>query len=285
MTAATSSRRRSRSLGLIAMLSVLTLHAAAFGWAVSVSAHLVAAGWFLAQAENALVDARISGGKVARSVEIVVTLPPAPQPTPVIELVAAEAFQPPVDAASRHPAPDDTMPLLDALAMARAGEARPVAPRRNVSPAEQELFAHTPAAVNRIERSHAAARPLEIEEPQPHRVPRSESQHRPPAPQAAASVPSTLGTEVDDPAEPIYNPPPVYPAVALAGRQEGRVVLQLTINPMGNVARVSLLTSSGVTALDQAALEAIRQWRFRPALREGRPVEWTCELPIRFRLD
>jgi periplasmic protein TonB len=36
--------------------------------------------------------------------------------------------------------------------------------------------------------------------------------------------------------------------------------------------------------LDQAALDAVRRWRFSPATRGGKPVEWTARLPIRFRL-
>jgi len=47
---------------------------------------------------------------------------------------------------------------------------------------------------------------------------------------------------------------------------------------------VSVAQSSGVAILDDAALAAVRQWRFVPAIRGGTPVQGTAEIPVRFRL-
>jgi protein TonB len=263
----------------------MTAHAAAFGWAISTVSHVAVASWLLTQGDTGHQVASLAGGKVSHSVEIVVTLPPAPQPMPVIEAIREEA--PPLrESSSRHPTPDRSMPLLDTLALARTGEASRMAPRRNVQLAPRERFAHAPQLSRQTDRS-AVVPPTQSTQQQPARqhLPRSELTPRPPAPLSAVSVPSVLGTEVDELAKPIYNPPPVYPAAAVASKIEGRVMLRLTITATGDVSRVTVAESSGAPLLDRAALDAVRQWRFRPALRGGMAVEWSCQLPVRFRLD
>jgi protein TonB len=62
------------------------------------------------------------------------------------------------------------------------------------------------------------------------------------------------------------------------------VVIQAVIDETGKVARTRLL--HGVhPSLDQAAVEAIRTWRFEPALLDGEPVAVYYNLTINFRLD
>jgi TonB family protein len=81
-----------------------------------------------------------------------------------------------------------------------------------------------------------------------------------------------------------HNRPPVYPAVARRCGWEGTVLLELRVLADGRVAEVSVADSSGHEALDEAAVRAVRQWRFEPALCLGRPVAATARLPIRFKL-
>ena len=102
--------------------------------------------------------------------------------------------------------------------------------------------------------------------------------------QSSNSVAQTVGTTPIKPARPISNPNPMYPPEAVQRRLEGRVILSVTIAATGKVNRVSVAESCGHQALDQAALDAVRRWRFSPATRDGEPVEWTARLPIRFRL-
>ena len=101
---------------------------------------------------------------------------------------------------------------------------------------------------------------------------------------SSSSVAQTVGTTPIKPARPISNPNPMYPPDAVRQGLEGRVILSVTISFTGKVTRVTVAASCGHQLLDQAALDAVRRWRFSPATREGKPVEWTARLPIRFRL-
>lgn len=102
--------------------------------------------------------------------------------------------------------------------------------------------------------------------------------------QSSNSVAQTVGTTPIKPARPISNPNPMYPPGAVQQGLEGRVILSVTIATSGEVIKVTVAESCGHQSLDQAALDAVRRWRFSPATREGKPVEWTARLPIRFRL-
>jgi periplasmic protein TonB len=93
-----------------------------------------------------------------------------------------------------------------------------------------------------------------------------------------------VGTTPTKPARPISNPNPMYPPDAVQQGLEGRVILSVTISFTGKVTKVTVAESCGHESLDQAALGAVRRWRFSPATRDGKPVEWTARLPIRFRL-
>jgi len=102
--------------------------------------------------------------------------------------------------------------------------------------------------------------------------------------QSSNSVAQTVGTTPIKPARPISNPNPMYPPDAVRQGLEGRVTLSVTISFTGKVTRVTVAESCGHQSLDQAALGAVRRWRFSPATQDGKPVEWTARLPIRFRL-
>ena len=78
---------------------------------------------------------------------------------------------------------------------------------------------------------------------------------------------------------PLDNPPPPYPARAVARGIEGTVQLTLSISADGRVTGVELDVSSGSALLDRAALAAVRRWRFRPGERDGVPQ--AMELPWR----
>jgi protein TonB len=66
---------------------------------------------------------------------------------------------------------------------------------------------------------------------------------------------------------------------------EGTVVLRVRVDAQGNAAEVAVAIGSGQPVLDQAAVEAVRRWRFSPALEGGRPVAMVHDVRIRFRLD
>ena len=64
---------------------------------------------------------------------------------------------------------------------------------------------------------------------------------------------------------------PAYPAIARAIRASGTVVLQATISRTGTIENLRVV--SGPALLRQAALDAVKQWRYRPYMLNGQPVE------------
>lgn len=76
---------------------------------------------------------------------------------------------------------------------------------------------------------------------------------------------------------------PVYPPMAIAGKVQGTVILELAIDAEGAVTDAKILRP--VALLDQAALEAVRQWRFTPTELNGQRVPVVMTVTVAFRLD
>lgn len=76
-----------------------------------------------------------------------------------------------------------------------------------------------------------------------------------------------------------------YPKKAVRRGWEGRVVLTYEVLPDGSVGRVELTQSSGRVLLDEAAREAVKKWKFQPALKGGQPVKDVVETPVTFKLE
>jgi protein TonB len=76
---------------------------------------------------------------------------------------------------------------------------------------------------------------------------------------------------------------PVYPPFALAAHKEGLVILQAVIAEDGSVRDVKVLRSQ--LLLDQAAIDAVRQWRFTPSLLHGEPVPVVMTVTVNFTID
>jgi len=74
---------------------------------------------------------------------------------------------------------------------------------------------------------------------------------------------------------------PKYPAEALASHAQGTVLIEATIDKEGNVAHPKVL--SGNSVLAKAALDAVRQWRYKPYYLNGEPVEIQTQITINFR--
>ena len=83
----------------------------------------------------------------------------------------------------------------------------------------------------------------------------------------------------------LRNPPPPYPPLSRRMKEEGRVVLRVRVDPKGEVEEVEIAASSGHPRLDQAALAAVRHWRFSPARSGERTVPGWALVPVTFQLE
>ena len=81
----------------------------------------------------------------------------------------------------------------------------------------------------------------------------------------------------------IHEVRPQYPALARSARIQGSVVLQATIGKDGTIQNLHLL--SGHPLLTQAAMDAVRQWRYRPYLLNNEPVEVDTTIQVNFTLN
>ena len=81
----------------------------------------------------------------------------------------------------------------------------------------------------------------------------------------------------------IRNVTPIYPPLAKQARIQGRVVLDAVISKDGSIQ--NLTVKSGHALLIQAALDAVKQWVYKPTLLNGEPVEVSTEIEVNFTLS
>lgn len=107
---------------------------------------------------------------------------------------------------------------------------------------------------------------------------------------AAVAGPDKGQPTKDQPTEPKLIPAsmakPVYPDAERKGGVEGTVILAVDISAAGAVAGAKVDTPvDGHPAFSDAAIAAVKQWRFEPARLDGRPVGITVKIPVKFALQ
>jgi protein TonB len=103
----------------------------------------------------------------------------------------------------------------------------------------------------------------------------------PPPPVEKPPAKVRVGGIVKAPAK-VHDMTPVYPSIAQAARVQGLVIIQATIGVDGVVIDASVLRS--VPLLDQAALDAVRQWRYTPTRLNDEPVAVVMTVTVNFTL-
>ena len=83
----------------------------------------------------------------------------------------------------------------------------------------------------------------------------------------------------------LRNPAPPYPWEAREKGWQGIIILKIDVDKSGNPTKVEKEKSTGYDILDEAALKAVRKWRFRPAQLGALPVDSSVRVPIRFQLE
>ncbi|WP_024613104.1 energy transducer TonB [Pseudoalteromonas sp. TB64] len=76
-----------------------------------------------------------------------------------------------------------------------------------------------------------------------------------------------------------------YPLRAKKRGYEGIAMLQIELNKNGEIAKLTLLKSSGFAELDKAALNNVAQWQFYPVLKNNHPIKALFSVPIKFSLN
>ncbi|WP_053268668.1 energy transducer TonB [Pseudomonas chlororaphis] len=145
-----------------------------------------------------------------------------------------------------------------------------------------------------IEKPRPVEKPKPVKKPEPPKTPAPPA----PAPPAAPAAPSQPAAAPAPAAAPgpvkesaavsglasLGNPPPEYPSLALRRNWEGTVVLRIKVLPNGRAGSVEVTRSSGKPQLDEAAVAAVKNWKFIPAKRGDTPIEGFATQTIDFKL-
>jgi protein TonB len=104
----------------------------------------------------------------------------------------------------------------------------------------------------------------------------------PPPAKKAPSGPVQIGGRVAE-ANLIRKVQPVYPPLAKSARVQGTVEFTATISKEGNIENLTLVR--GHPLLVNAAREAVQQWKYKPTLLNGQPVEVITDIIVNFTLS
>jgi TonB family protein len=81
----------------------------------------------------------------------------------------------------------------------------------------------------------------------------------------------------------VYKVEPQYSEAARKARYQGTVLLHVEVDPSGKPTNIKVLRSLGL-GLDEKAVEAVEQWRFKPGYKDGKPVTMAATIEVNFRL-
>lgn len=103
----------------------------------------------------------------------------------------------------------------------------------------------------------------------------------PPPPPAPPVAPVRISGGLTPPTK-VHDVAPTYPAIAQAARVQGVVIIEATIGTDGQVVDARVLRAEPLLA--EAALQAVRQWRYTPTRLNGQPVAVIMTVTVMFRL-
>ena len=177
--------------------------------------------------------------------------------------------------------------------MQEAQEALPVAPPPSPEPAPQLVPQPVSEPVPQVQPEPKTAKPVRqrtvsqkktVVAQQPSAQPVQNSAT--PASSARAVLETaTTGPTTPKPLAAYANAKPRYPDLARKRGQQGLVRVLAQVDEQGVPADVRVAQSSGYSLLDEAALHAVRKWRFTPGMLNGLPVRGSAVVPVEFRLQ
>ena len=185
----------------------------------------------------------------------------APVPAPAEPIVMQAVLLSPPAPVQTKPTPTPAAPKPSATPV----EKKPIKPpvkRTAPTPKHQPLQQKTPVTTTQVAAVQASA------------TSRSAA--------TVATPPSYQAPSAE--AQGLNNAAPAYPPTSRKKREQGVVWLEVHVGVQGELLEIKLKTSSGFSRLDDAALRAVKHWRFQPALRDGKAVDAWYDLPVRFSL-
>lgn len=194
---------------------------------------------------------------------------PSQEPPPVdlshlkpVELARPEE-PPPVDLSALKPI---ELPAAQEPPPVKTTELKPVEPAKPAPPPKPEQARPAPRAA----------------------APKVQANHNPGSTSdAQTAAAGFLAAPIVFEGKPRFRHPPTpaaYPPRAVELNQQGEVLVRVRLDTGGAAVEIVLHRSCGYQLLDRAALAAVREWHFHPAVRDGRPVAAWVEIPVRFHL-
>jgi len=243
-------------------------------------------------AEKSVRSAAMVSAPVAPPVETTV---PQTSAAELARPAAAETVQTPVSALAANAGPPATThvtePLLPAAKPSRSVQAAPVAAS---APAERKPEAKVPQMLNAMN-AHPTARAHSTDSGQNDSAPALDGAGNSNGELPALGSSVTVAPPVpEQPKGPVrirvggaLKPPqlvssvlPVYPAMARDAGIGGEVVIDTTIDATGKVTDMKVI--SGPPVLRQAALDALRQWKYSPSMLNGQPISVQMTVTLKF---
>ncbi|MCU1717168.1 energy transducer TonB [Pseudomonas sp. 5P_3.1_Bac2] len=262
---AQSNTRLTKGRYKVSPLTVATLSLWQILGLISVSILLHVCLWYFFHSREALpVPTPAQIPEISVELSSAQPLPTPPEPQPVTSAPAEPILAPPIeDENALKPPPPKLVklkPVAPAKPRGKPKPAKPVAPLK--SPAAP---APAPAPAAAAPQASAASAPA-------------------PASTASAGSANVKETAAISGLASLGNPPPDYPPLALRRNWEGRVVLRIQVLSNGRAGSVEVSRSSGKPQLDQAAVEAVKNWKFIPAKRGDTAIDGFATQTIDFKL-
>ena len=166
---------------------------------------------------------------------------------------------------------------------------RPAAPQRQASARPKPIPVRTTQLIAAARREPDEPRPLNAPpaasvETAPAASPLQANPSNNPPAAATASAPAAPPSPARFEAAYLRNPAPVYPAESRRRGEEGRTLLRVRVLADGSPEEILLHLGSGFERLDQAAIDAVRRWKFVPAQQGGSAIAAWVIVPIQFSL-
>lgn len=220
-----------------------------------------------------------------RSVSVTLEqLPPLKPEVPPVEEAMATEPEPETPEEPVEPVNDIESPAEEIPSEATPEPVKEIEPEEEAPPVEQPA---TPT-VQKIKVPEKPPKPITKPKPsKPVKPVERPDQHQAPVP--STRTPTTRHAEaapVIRKAYPLYkeNPPPAYPRLARRRGWQGTVRLDVLVKETGRVSEARVAVSSNHKILDQAALEAVKTWRFEPGRKGDEPIAMWIRVPIRYNL-